>query len=93
MIRTYGMAFPKPGARKVTLSMEERGRKRTELFHRQHGRCAACGRWMSLEPGRMDSATLDHVAPEPMGCAKNDGDDNLRVVCWKCNYEKGSKRV
>lgn len=87
-------AFPKPAEIEgiITISPAKRAHKRNELFHKQRGKCAECGRKMSLEHDRMDSCTLDHIEPQPMGHAKNDADRNLRAVCWTCNAKKGSRR-
>lgn len=88
-------AFPKPAELEgiVTLSKVQRAHKRQELFHKQRGRCAECGRKMSQESDRMDSCTLDHKEPQPMGHRKDDRDGNLRAVCFSCNAKKGSKRI
>lgn len=40
----------------------------------------------------MNSATLDHIKPQPAGCFKDDRDENLRIICWADNARKGSKR-
>lgn len=89
-------AFPKPAELEgiVTLTPAQRAHKRTELYHKQRGICACgCGRRMSWEQDRMDTATLDHIQPQPMGHAKNDNDTNLRVIRWECNSRKGSRRI
>lgn len=77
---------------KITLTPKQRARKRLKLYRDQGARCAECGGWMIWESGFMNSATLDHITPQPAGCAKDDRDENLRLICWKDNYEKGSKR-
>lgn len=77
---------------KVTLTPKQRARKRLKLYRDQGARCAACGKYMYWDSGWANSATLDHIKPQPAGCAKDDRDENLRVVCWGCNSEKGSRR-
>jgi len=68
--------------------------KKLELFKKQRGICACgCNRPMTLEGGRMDTATLEHITPNKMGCRKNDADKNLAVTRWDCNQKKGSQRV
>lgn len=90
-------AFPKPKdvEGKETLTSAERRKKKIELFREQSGLCAnpKCFRAMTLEPGYFYSAELDHIEPEPAGCAKRDNDDNLQLLCHECNREKGSKRI
>lgn len=88
-------AFPKPCELEnvVSLNPAQRAHKRQELFHKQRGRCGYCGRKMSQEHDRMDSCTLEHKNPRPMGCKKQDADFNLMAVCFTCNSKKGSKRL
>lgn len=78
---------------KITLTPKERAQKRFDLFVQQKGICAdGCGKPMLLSLGSFDSATLDHIRPEPKGCPKRDNNDNLRVIRWECNMKKGSRR-
>lgn len=58
----------------------------------QDGRCYYCGGVMNRIPGDMRCATRDHLKPQPMGCAKDDRDENIVASCWADNYKKGSKR-
>lgn len=88
-------AFPKPSEieGKVTLSPEDRKQLKLGFFVRQKGRCCTCGERMTLEFGYPNTATLGHKNPEPMGAAKRDNPDNiLGAQCFKCNFERGSKR-
>jgi 5-methylcytosine-specific restriction endonuclease McrA len=87
-------AFPKPNDMegKVTLTPDERRLRKLELLNVQHMKCATCGTRLTLKPGFFNSAELDHIKPQPAGCAKDDRDENLQVLCWKCNAEKSSKR-
>ncbi len=79
---------------KITLTPRQRAKKRLELFGKQGGICACgCGKIMSWSQGSMDTATLEHIVPEPAGCPKRDNDDNLCVTRWECNVKKGSKRI
>lgn len=80
---------------RVTLTDKQRAAKREELFIAQSGICAEkeCGQSMIWEPGFMNSASLDHITPQPAGCKKDDRDENLRIICWSCNSKKGSKRI
>lgn len=75
-------AFPKPSEveNHVHLTPDERRAKRKELYMAQFGMCACCGEPMSPYPGRMDSCTLDHIEPQPMGHSKNDADSNLQAL-------------
>ena len=87
-------AFPKPSQKegKVALTPAQRRKKKAELFNRQKGRCAKCDCALTWRLGYNNTAELDHVKPEPMGAKKRDNDDNLCVLCWACNRDKGSKR-
>lgn len=71
---------------------------------RQNFRCAAkdCGVPMSLMNGRQDSITFDHGNTRGMGGAWRDDRIDLTndngewintAMCWRCNSEKGSKRI
>lgn len=78
---------------KVTLTPKQRAQKRWELFEKQCGICACgCGRPMCWLQGEMETATLEHIIPEPAGCPKRDNDDNLCVTRYECNMRKGSRR-
>ena len=78
---------------KITLTQAQRAKKRAELYRKQSGQCAdGCQKPMIEMQGYMDSATLEHIIPEPAGCKKRDNDDNLCVTRWECNMRKGSRR-
>lgn len=83
---------PSEAEGKVTLSVRERREKKLELYEKQGWRCAQCGCRLHLELGRWNTAELDHIRPQPMGCAKDDRESNLQVLCHRCNAEKGSQR-
>lgn len=78
---------------RITLTERQRAKKRRELYNSQFGICAECGQTMIWEPGFMNSASLDHITPQPAGCKKDDRDKNLRVICWADNAKKGSRRI
>ena len=75
MIETSQFAFPKPKDLEgvVTLSKSEKKNLRVKYFVLQGGICGCgCGRRMTLELDRMDTATLEHSVPRSAGCVKND---------------------
>lgn len=78
---------------RITLTERQRREKREELFVAQCGMCLQCHIHMTDIAGFMNSATLDHITPQPAGCSKDDRDENLRVICWACNAKKGSQRT
>ena len=84
---------PKDREGKITLSPSQRRAKRDTLYVSQGERCASCGCQMTLKPYHFNSAELDHIKPQPAGCAKRDNEDNLQVLCNQCNSKKGSKRL
>ena len=90
----YLPAFPKPSQKEGKIAMNAKARRlvKFKLFNQQGGKCAKCGVALTRKAGFFNSAELDHINPEPMGCAKNDSEGNHQVLCWKCNQEKGSKR-
>jgi len=55
--------------------------------------CVTCTKPMTRKPYHMNTATLGHDKPEPMGCKKRDNPDNiLGAQCWTCNTNRGSRR-
>lgn len=88
------LAFPKPkdAEGKVTLSPAQRKVRLNALCCSQAGLCAICGRQMTREYGSLRTATLDHITPQPAGCAKDDRPENHQAACFECNSKKGSKR-
>jgi 5-methylcytosine-specific restriction endonuclease McrA len=95
MIDTTGMPFQKPAAAegKLTLSPAQRKLRLDALCRAQGGLCAICGRRMTREYGYLRTATLDHIKPQPAGCAKDDRPENHQAVCFECNAKKGSQRI
>jgi 5-methylcytosine-specific restriction endonuclease McrA len=88
-------AWPKPHQLEghEHLSPKEKRKVLRQLFHEQGGICGCgCNRSMMLLSDYFESATLDHIKPQPMGHAKNDARSNLRAVRWDCNGKKGSRR-
>lgn len=64
---------------------------RNELI-RKEGKCDECQKYMHVQrPGETghnnDLATVDHIIPLNRG--GSNGYQNLRIICWKCNYLKG----
>ena len=94
MISHAQSAFPKPSELegKVTLSTGKRRKKLDELCAKQNMLCAISGKRMTRTQGLWNTATLDHRRVQPAGCKKDDRDSNLQAVCWKENFEKGSRR-
>ena len=88
-------AFPKPSQRegKITLTPRQRRIKLYRFCEAQGMKCCYCGCSMTIEPYMMNTATLSHRNPEPMGAKKRDNDDNLDgAACFRCNNDRGSKR-
>lgn len=87
-------AFPKPSEieKRVQLSKVGQREQLNRKFVEQDGLCAICGCRMNRIYGDMRCATRDHITPQPAGCKKDDSENNIQIVCWKCNYEKGSRR-
>lgn len=57
--------------------------ERKILYERSGGRCALCGRRLTLE-----EVTLDHILPiSEGGC---DDMNNLQIACFDCNQFKGN---
>ncbi|MDD5064968.1 MAG: HNH endonuclease signature motif containing protein [Phycisphaerae bacterium] len=54
------------------------------LYYKSDGKCAVCHKELSLE-----EATVDHIKPKSKG--GSDKEDNLRIVCRKCNGRKRDK--
>ena len=89
-------AFPKPKdlEGKVTLTAKQRSELLDAFCEKQQTKCCRCRCEMIREAGHMNTATLGHRRPEPMGARKRDNPDNIEgALCWKCNYEQGSKRT
>ena len=88
--------FQKPADRegKITLSPGARRKLLDKLCAKQKNRCARCRCEMTRITGELNTATLGHDRPEPMGCKKRDNPDNLnKAICWRCNMVQGSKRL
>ena len=89
-------AFPKPSeaSGRLVLSPKQRREFLNRFCEAQRLFCVTCGCRMTREVGCMNTATLAHRFPEPMGAKKRDNLDNLLgAQCWKCNFERGSKRT
>jgi len=56
-------------------------------FNEQSGFCAYCHEQMTLELGKPDTATIDHVDPKHLG--GGNGIFNEVAACSDCNSEKG----
>ena len=58
-------------------------RRREEIYKREAGLCAECGKWM-----REDSAyELDHIKGG-YGAQRTWNPENLRILCGKCHKSK-----
>jgi 5-methylcytosine-specific restriction endonuclease McrA len=67
-----------------------RRKKRAKLFERQGGICPICQntiKWHACIQSEMP--TLDHIIPKSMGGTYTM--DNLRLVHWRCNNERGNR--
>ena len=85
---------PKDREGKITLNPRERKALLDKLCEEQNMRCCYCPELMTRKPYHMNTATLSHRFPQPMGCAKDDRLENIDgAACWLCNYKRGSKRV
>ena len=68
---------------------EEYAYRRYIAWRDQGGRCAICGCKMPFA-----CATSDHITPRGMGgSTRDDRQANIQAACFKCNSEKGSKRI
>jgi 5-methylcytosine-specific restriction endonuclease McrA len=65
----------------------KRGHVITNLFRAQKGRCYICCGRMTLERGKPNTATKDHVIPRYHG--GSDRQRNLAAACSRCNHERG----
>lgn len=68
----------------------QKRRLRRSLFANQKGRCAYCGRGLSMEARnyrKANHATLDHLMPLALGGTTDP--DNLILCCRLCNIFKG----
>ena len=61
---------------------------RHELLSESHGRCSVCGVIIELssDPTSPRRPEIDHIIPFALGGNKQ---DNLRLVCKRCNTQKG----
>ncbi|MFC2680763.1 HNH endonuclease [Limosilactobacillus vaginalis] len=55
--------------------------KRRRIYERDKGICAYCGKYLPF-----DSFHIDHIIPLAKG--GNNEDDNLTVLCPRCNRKK-----
>lgn len=62
---------------------------RKRLFRDQGGFCVYCFNQMSMQVGRHDTCTREHVLPRSSG--GSNAFSNLVGACADCNNEKGSK--
>lgn len=73
------------------------GPKQQNLYHKQDGMCAYCGKQMSLIANRCDSVTRDHVIPRHDKRYKKftnlEFENNIVGSCAKCNHTKGHKLI
>lgn len=63
--------------------------RRQMLFTQQDGRCAFCGRPLTLDQNKVGTpeyATMDHLIPRATG--GKDEPTNLVLACAPCNQEK-----
>lgn len=60
--------------------------KRKRTFEKCNGKCAYCGKQLTLEAS---DTCVDHVIPIAKG--GNNEDKNLVMACRRCNSSKGAK--
>lgn len=72
----------------MTEATEQKRKLRNKLFNRQRGKCCLCSKPMTLQQGRDDSATLEHLIPKSLGGELEKG--NVKVAHRKCNIERGN---
>jgi hypothetical protein len=73
-----------------------RGKLREEILDKSKDesgqmRCAYCGKKMTNEPGRPESATVDHRMPYVKGGSTTEG--NGTGACANCNTSKGARTL
>lgn len=65
--------------------------KRMRIFKRDNGECQICHKELKLmtdNPFDADLAQIDHIKPRSLGGGNSD--DNLRVLCGKCNASRNN---
>jgi 5-methylcytosine-specific restriction endonuclease McrA len=68
-----------------------RNARLTELFNEQSGWCAYCRTKMTLDTGRPDTATKDHIIPtSAMGSVRVKDSFNIVAACSACNQKKSN---
>jgi 5-methylcytosine-specific restriction endonuclease McrA len=68
---------------------EEYAWRRYVAWRDQRECCAICHKRI-----RFADATSDHITPRGMGgSTRDDRQANIQAACYKCNSEKGSKRI
>lgn len=68
---------------KLTHKLQVRVYKRTRVAEAQNWVCCFCGIKCIEEPGKRNSATLEHFVPKSQ--KGSDDMDNLVMSCHKCN--------
>jgi 5-methylcytosine-specific restriction endonuclease McrA len=72
-----------------TAGRREYLRRRRVAWEQQKGICPLCGIAVSWE-----MSITDHKEPRGMGSAqRDDRQDNLQATHYRCNSEKGSRRI
>lgn len=67
----------------------------SKLWTKQRGNCHLCGRGMSREQGKPNTATFDHIIPKSkmrdncLGHVPN----NKKLACRQCNIWRGNLPV
>lgn len=64
---------------------------RCKLAEAQNWKCCWCGTHCVPEPGKYNSATIEHVTPRSLG--GSDEWDNLAMACAHCNHRRGTIAV
>lgn len=61
------------------------------VYHKTLGRCGYCGKGLTMDSGRPNTFTVDHVLAERKNGSSGFG--NLLPACRSCNSRKGTRSI